>query len=445
MFSNNENPTTYNHLLNTPVILLVLVASLDYADKQLLSSSFPLLSHTLDLNIQTLGIISFFSDASYALSVPFWGYLVHQLGIENVFILLSISCASWGAATIGIALFGSSMFGQIFMRSVNGWMLGSILPLSQTLLTELVPNEVRGRAFGILSVSEKLAEVGATASTVYFDQDWKDPYYLLGLTSIYIGWLVYRFLDPKKIKYIKDDEKDRIRLTFREIVLRIARMPAFMCLVAQGVFGGTPWSMMSFQLLLLDWRGFTKDQILTIQLTSGISATIGGWIGGVLGDYAASVNYTKGRIMIALISVLGGIPAYGMFLYSTNYYSALIYINLFHIVASWTPSAAIRPICSELTRNPSERAQIVSMWLVLEKLSAAIFGAPLVGLLVNKVIMSKNQDANLSNEHKAWALANQLLFLCSLFWSICALFWMLMARSINVKARVKIKNTTEIV
>ena len=310
---------------------------------------------------------------------------------------------------------------------------------------EPTPNEVRGRAFGILSVSEKLAEVGATASTVYFDQDWKDPYYLLGLTSIYFGWLLYRFLDPKKIRYIKNDEKDWIKLTFREIVLRIARMPAFMCLVAQGVFGGTPWSMMSFQLLLLDWRGFTKDQILTIQLTSGISATIGGWIGGVLGDYAASVNYTKGRIMIALISVLGGIPAYGIFLYSTNYYSALFYINLFHIVASWTPSAAIRPICSELTRNPSERAQIVSMWLVLEKLSAAIFGAPLVGLLVNKVIMSKNQDANLSNEHKAWALANQLLFLCSLFWSICALFWMLMARSINVKARVKIKNTTEIV
>lgn len=35
------------------------------------------------------------------------------------------------------------------------------------------------------------------------------------------------------------------------------------------VFGGTPWDMMSFLLLLMDWRGFTKNQIVTIQITSG--------------------------------------------------------------------------------------------------------------------------------------------------------------------------------
>jgi hypothetical protein len=43
--------------------------------------------------------------------------------------------------------------------------------------------------------------------------------------------------------------------SLREIVGKIVKMPAFLCLVAQGVFGGTPWDMMSFLLLLMDWRG----------------------------------------------------------------------------------------------------------------------------------------------------------------------------------------------
>ena len=39
--------------------------------------------------------------------------------------------------------------------------------------------------------------------------------------------------------------------------------------ICNSVFGGTPWDMMSFLLLLMDWRGYTNDQIAFIQITSG--------------------------------------------------------------------------------------------------------------------------------------------------------------------------------
>jgi len=429
-------------LCSLPVLLLVAVASLDFADKQLLAASFPVLERTLHLNVETLGYFSLFSDLSYALSVPFWGYLVHKHGIRKIFLLLSIACASWGGATIGIAVFGSSIVGQAIMRSLNGWMLGSILPLSQTLLVELVPAAMRGRAFGIMTVSEKLAGTLATTSVVYWEDHWEYPYYCLGLLSIFISWLVYRNLDPSKRSYLKhynESESEKMRLTLRQIVQRIARMPAFRCLVAQGVCGGTPWSMMSFQLLLLDWRGFTKDQIVSIQFTSGLAGTLGGWIGGALGDYAAYKYSIQGRIMVALVSIIGGIPVYGLFLYSTNYLWSLFFINFFHFLASWPPSAAIRPICADLTRNPSERAQIVSMWLVLEKVSAAIFGAPLVGFLTSKVLQSKDPELDHNNEEKAWVLAQLLFVLSSLFWTICAFFWILMARSMQTRVLLQLR------
>jgi len=340
------------------------------------------------------------------------------------------------------------------MRSLNGWMLGSILPLSQTLLVEMVPPAMRGRGFGVMAVSEKLAGTLATTSVVYFEEDWEIPYYGLGVISVVISWLVYRNLDPSRRPYLKQQDSDshsHAKLTLRQIVERIARLPAFRCLVAQGVFGGIPWSMMSFQLLLLDWRGFTKDQLICIQFTSGLAGTLGGWIGGVLGDYAASRNENgndrghghgrgrfnpiQGRVAIAFISIIGGIPSYGMFLYSTDYTTALLFVNLFHVLASWTQTAAIRPICADLTRNPSERAQIVAMWIVLEKTSAAIFGAPLVGYLTSNILQSSKDDSVgivlVDNEMRAGVLARQLFILSSLFWVICAFFWVLIARFVH--------------
>lgn len=314
-------------------------------------------------------------------------------------------------------------------------MLGSILPLSQTLLVELVPNGMRGRAFGTMSLFEKLAGTLASSSSIYWE--WKRSYYLLGLTSIFISWMVCVTLNPQKRHYLHLHEEQKAELTLKQIVRRIASLPAFRCLVAQGVFGGTPWDMMQFLLLLLEWRGFSREQIVCIQLSSGLAGTMGGALGGVLGDYAAYRYSTRGRIGVALFSIVCGIPLYGMFIYSTNYYSALFFINLFHIIASWSPSAAIRPICAELTHNPSERAQIVSMWILLEKVSAAIFGAPLVGYLTSKMLKHKNSVLSHEHEEKSSALAYQLFWLSSLFWMICAFFWVLMAQSMRKKEVLK--------
>ena len=158
-----------------------------------------------------------------------------------------------------------------------------------------------------------------------------------------------------------------------------------------------------------------------MQFTSGLTATVGGWLGGVLGDYAASRAASKGRILVAFVSVVGGIPLYGFFLYAKSYKAALLWINLFNLVATWTPPAALRPICADLTRNSSERAQIIAMWIVLEKASGALFGAPLVGYLTSNML--GGDEADEPPAEKAALLANNLFFLSTLFWTICAAFW----------------------
>ena len=190
----------------------------------------------------------------------------------------------------------------------------------------------------------------------------------------------------------------------------------------------------------MDWRGFTKNQIVTLQFTSGLASMIGHWLGGILGDYASqrsssssNCNGMLGRILLALVSVVGGIPLYALYLYATDFRWALLWFNCFQLCATWCQTGALRPICAEFARNPSERAQIVALWMVLEKASGAIFGAPLVGYLTSDMLSSSNSkgEEEGSSQEKAHALAWNLFLLSSLFWSICAFFWVLMAFSIQ--------------
>ena len=81
-------------------------------------------------------------------------------------------------------MFGKSVIGQAIFRALNGMALGSILPLSQTLLVEMVDVSMRGRAFGFMSLCEKLSGTLAAASIVYLDPNWEYPYWGLGVGSI---------------------------------------------------------------------------------------------------------------------------------------------------------------------------------------------------------------------------------------------------------------------
>mmetsp|Transcript_13373 Transcript_13373/g.37653 ORF Transcript_13373/g.37653 Transcript_13373/m.37653 type:complete len:498 (+) Transcript_13373:115-1608(+) len=461
------------------ILILIAIASLDNADKQMLSSSFPILEKVLGWDTSELGYFSICTNLAYALSLPMWGVLIHRNrnDVKNLQQLLASACGVWGIATIAIAIVTRasdialasplpttlSTNLQVMVRCINGMALGSIIPLSQSLLAEYVPDELLGQAFGLLGVGEKLAGTLASTLIVWAGGFWHYAYYLLGLTSVAMGcatrymnrYGTYTSYPDFKTKdesqqtivfknsvtdndvesHRGDSKNEDVNMnSLRQILNKIIRLPAFICLVAQGVFGGTPWDMMSFLLLLMDWRGFTKNQIATIQITSGLSSMLGGQFGGTVGDYAArgllfrGRDSSQGRIMLALASVVLGIPLYGLFLHATNFYWAILWINLFQLTATWAPAAAIRPICVDLTNGRSERAQIVALWIVMEKVTGALFGAPLVGYLTEKMLVN-GRNETVTSQQKANALAFNLFLLSAIFWGICAFFWAVMLRT----------------
>lgn len=56
----------------------------------------------------------------------------------------------------------------------------------------------------------------------------------------------------------------------------------------------------------------------------------------------------------------------------------------------------------------------------MDKTSSAVFGAPLVGYLTNKLF---DDNIILTNQEKARLLARSMSFLSTFFWGVSAFFW----------------------
>jgi hypothetical protein len=287
------------------------------------------------------------------------------------------------------------------------------------MLADKVPSSMHGSAFGLMGLLEKAAATISTSAVVWYD-DWRIPYNVVGWISIFIALAAQRYLQMKTTKKGMVEEQN---LSFVGILRRISKIPTFVYLVAQGLFGAIPWDAMSFVLLLLEWKDFTKEQIISYQFIGGICGTIGAFLGGVLGDYFAHIP--GGRMAVAMFAIVVGNLFYALFLFSEVYHLSIMWYSLFHLVAGWCPAAACRPICIDLARNQLERAQIVAAWVLLEKISSSIFGAPLVGFLTKRLF-----DENLvtSNLDKSRVLARNMFLLSTIFWGTCAYFWAVMVR-----------------
>ena len=103
----------------------------------------------------------------------FGGRTTQQYKKRHAHNILCVACLLWGMATLAIAK-SQTVIGQAFFRSVNGGALASILPLSQMMLVDLVPVTLRGTAFGLLGLCEKISATLSTSAVVWYD-DWRIP------------------------------------------------------------------------------------------------------------------------------------------------------------------------------------------------------------------------------------------------------------------------------
>lgn len=290
-----------------PKTLITLVVIVDAADIALVTASYKAFETDFGYSPRQLGTLSAVQGLSFSLSLPFWGMFLPRYGSRY---LLCLACFVWMITTLATP-HASWFYLALVVRLFNGAALSGVMPISQAILADVVQEQNRGTAFGLLGSLHTLAKILVSYYVISMDRRWSECYYLVSIITLFLLVLIYVKLPASygKTAIAESQSVGHFLADSWSTMKRIFTIPSFAILVAQGVAGGTPWQAMSFLNLYWVNRGFTAEQAARVSALTQCGAMVGCLLGGWLGDVFARrvfnyyiCNY-KMIIMVALSDV----------------------------------------------------------------------------------------------------------------------------------------------
>jgi MFS family permease len=264
----------------TLVGLLWAIALLNYIDRQVVFSLFPLLRSELRLSSVQLGLLSTVFLWIYGVLSPFAGYAADRFGRGRT---IAISLVFFSAVTLATG--ASRTFGQLISaRALMGISEACYLPAALAMIAEYHGSRTRSLAVGIHQSGLYAGTIagGAFGGWAGERYGWRMPFFALGAVGMAYGMATLPFFRraaaPAKAEAA-------VRVDFREAVLELARLPGFGTLT--GVFsavGIANWLVYTWLPLYLYERfgmslaeaAFTATFYLQAASAGGI--ILGGWL-----------------------------------------------------------------------------------------------------------------------------------------------------------------------
>jgi len=214
-------------------------------------------------------------------------------------------------------------------RGLNGIGLALVVPSIQSLVADSTDEATRGSAFGWLQLASSLGSISGgfvglllAQTTVLGVAGWRVAFHLVAAISVAVGALNWFLaVDPhspptsERVVDVPAVGKRRPAVTARQVVAEmiedaklVVRIPTFQIFVAQGVSGSFPWSALSFGTMWLELIGFSHGDTAVLMTIFWVASSLGGLLGGKMGD-ALAVRYPDaGRIVLSQISAGSAVP-----------------------------------------------------------------------------------------------------------------------------------------
>eukprot|EP00918_Siedleckia_nematoides_P081464 GHVU01178643.1.p1 GENE.GHVU01178643.1~~GHVU01178643.1.p1 ORF type:complete len:581 (+),score=107.00 GHVU01178643.1:323-2065(+) len=430
--------------------LVNVAAGLDGCDDQLLPSSFRALEADLGFYPRSLGQIALTQTLCLSISCPLWGYLADRHSRK---LIMAVGSFLWGVTTMILA-FANQFWQVMVLRAFNGFFLGSIAPVSQSVLSDVIPENRKGLGFGIVQLSSSSGRVlGSVITTsvafLYMAniRGWRWSFMFTGVLSMVLGTSIFLFMEEiprRKIRYreIQGDtggpdtrvqEQEKSLGTFwKEFFTESFSVPSCLLAVAEGVVGTIPWSALSFMTMYLQYCNFSDLQAAACSGALLVGAMIAGPLGGLIGDAMARWLPYNGRQIVGQVAMVVRTPVLFVTFFALprqrSYFLAVAALAFTLGSFSIAGVAVSRPILSEVVR-PQHRATTFAMCIAAEGISAAALGAPIVGVLAEdvfgyqKTTMMVSEMPDDMREGNARALANSLLLLTAIPWALSFVFY----------------------
>jgi MFS family permease len=288
------------------IAMLWCVCFCNYADRQAISSIFPLLRRDLALSNLQLGIIASSFMWMYAVAGPVAGWLSDRVSPRSVILGALIF---WSAVTAGTAVCHS--FGtMVFFRTLGGLGEAFYFPAAMALIGLYHSSATRSRAMALHQSSVYAGTIGGGALSAAIAQNhgWRSSFVVFGAAGVLLGVVLLLLLRRPPARALAT-ETTADQNFFRGVrdVLRSGRVVALI-----GVFIGANFVAVIFLTWLptylytefhlsLAHAGFSSTVYLQI------ASVLGVLLGGVLADKFA-VRRVGGRQMIQAFGLLMGVP-----------------------------------------------------------------------------------------------------------------------------------------
>jgi predicted MFS family arabinose efflux permease len=305
--------------------LLWLVWLLNYLDRQVIFSLFPLLRSELSLSDVQLGLLGTAFLWVYAFASPFAGYLGDRFNRKHIVVF---SLAVWSAVT-WLTAFAHNFTELMIARGLMGISEACYLPAALALITDYHGPKTRSRATGLHYTGGYLGMVLGGFGGGYFGQryGWRPVFIVLGITGlIYTGWLLLSMRAPECHEQAGSSVPRNTGIG--QSIGELLRAPGYATLTTVftivGICNWMVYTWMPMYLfehfhLGLGQAGFAA----TFYLQAGSLAGTAG--GGWLADRWSRSN-RRGRQLTQVVGLLAGAPF--LFLTGVAGTPALLYAGL---------------------------------------------------------------------------------------------------------------------
>ncbi len=285
------------------VALLWFVALLNYIDRQVVFSLFPLLERDLHASPVQLGLTSTMFLWVYGLLSPFAGYIADRFGRVRVVV---VSLLVWSAVTCLTGM-ARNMNELLLARALMGVSEACYLPAALALIVENQSDRSRSLATGVHQSGLYMGMIfgGAWGGWMGDHYGWRPAFAILG--AIGIGYFAILWIGIRRFAGTKVGHRAG---SFMASVVLLFRLPGFLLLTAAfTAFAVQNWIVYTWLPVYLYERfGMSLAQ-------SGFSATFyiqvagfGGILsGGWLADRWSRVT-ARGRLLTQVVGLATGAP-----------------------------------------------------------------------------------------------------------------------------------------
>jgi MFS family permease/N-acetylneuraminic acid mutarotase len=331
---------------------LWVVAVLNYVDRQVIYSVFPLVQAELHLSSVQLGLISSVFLWVYGLVSPFSGFLADRHGRKRVIVasLLVWSLVTWMTSKVGtfVELLGT--------RALMGISEACYLPAALALIVGYHGNRTRSLASGLHHTGLYVGVVlgGAGGSWLGERYGWRWAFLVLGTVGLL--YVLVLMLDLREGPAQPADGARAAPLGFVQALRELARLPGFghMLLVfstiatANGVlYTWLPLYLYEQFRMNLTAAGFSAT--FYIQAASLIGILLGGW----LADRWSGISQ-RGRLRAQALGLLAAAPALAGLGSTTSVELLIAALVLFGLGRGFY-DCNVMPVLSQIAR-PNVRA-----------------------------------------------------------------------------------------